>query len=100
MGTFRSSSLALLVACATPKPAPVVPLPRAAYAHYLEGKLAAYGKDWPGAIAALKAAAAASPDQPMIAVELAHAQVKAGDTTGAATTLAAARAKWPSHAQV
>ena len=97
---MRRFALTLLVACATPKPIPVAPLPRAAYAHYLEGKLAVYGKDWAAATRALKAAAAASPDQPMIAVELAHAQVKAGDAAGAATTLAAARAKWPTHAQV
>ena len=100
MATFRSSLLALLVACAAPKPGPVPPLPRAAYAHYFEGKLAAYARDWPAATVALKAALAAAPDQPMIAVELAHAQVKAGDLPGAAATLAAARQTWPAHPQV
>jgi len=78
----------------------VPPLPRAAYAHYLDGKLATYAKDWPAASIALSAALAAAPDQPMIAVELAHAQVKAGDLSGAAATLAAARQKWPEHPQV
>ncbi len=99
-GRFRFFGFFVATACATPKPVPITPLPRAAYAHYLEGKLAIYGHDWTAATAALKAAALASPDQPMIAVELAHAQVKAGDTAGAAATLAAARAKWPQHAQV
>ena len=112
MATFRSSSivglgaglsaglLALLVGCAAPKPRPVPPLPRAAYAHYLDGKLAVYAHDWTTATAALEAALAAAPDQPMIAVELAHAQVKAGNVAGAAATLAAARGRWPEHAQV
>ena len=100
MATFRSSALALLVACSHPKPAPVAPLPRAAYAHYLDGKLAVYAHDWATAAVALRAALDAAPDEPMIAVELARAQQKAGELPGATATLAAARAKWPTHPQV
>jgi tetratricopeptide (TPR) repeat protein len=90
----------LAVACG-PKPAPPVPpLPHAAYAHYLDGKLAGYRDDWPAAADALADAAAAAPDQPMLAVELARAQAKAKRTAAAKTTLAAARVKWPGHASV
>jgi tetratricopeptide (TPR) repeat protein len=91
--------VALLAACHhTPRPLP--PLPRAAYAHYLEGKLAIYQQDWPAAVAALTAAAQAAPDQPMIAIELARAQAKAGDDAAARDTLKAARHRWDDHAQV
>ena len=45
-------------------------------------------------------AAAAAPDQPMIAVELARAQHKAKRPEAARATLAAARARWPRHPQV
>lgn len=102
MATFRSSLLALaLCACRPPPPArPLPPLPSAAYAHYLSGKLAAYSEDWAEAADALAAAAAAAPDQPVIAVELARAQWKAKRHDAARATLAAARTKWPRHAQV
>ncbi|MDQ3341872.1 MAG: tetratricopeptide repeat protein [Myxococcota bacterium] len=102
MATFRSSLFALLLAaCPSPKaPKPLPPLPHTAYAHYLDGKLAAYRDDWPSAADALAQAAAAAPDQPMVAVELARAQWKAKRPEAARATLAAARTKWPRHAQV
>jgi tetratricopeptide (TPR) repeat protein len=87
--------------CRGSKPlAPLPPLPTAAYAHYLDGKLAAYREDWPAAVDALTAAAAAAPDEPMVVVELARAQLQAklGDT--ARYTLVKAREKWPKHPQV
>lgn len=102
MATFRSSVLALLLAgCPSPKPAkPLPPLPHAAYAHYLDAKLAANREDWGTAAEALADAAVAAPDQPMIVVELARAQWKAKRPAAARETLAAARVKWPAHAQV
>ena len=90
--------MAALVACASRKPpAPLPPLPHVAYAHYLDGKLAAYRSDWGAAADALAQALAAAPDQPMIAVELARAQAKAKRDAAARDTLAAARKKWPEH---
>jgi tetratricopeptide (TPR) repeat protein len=87
--------------CARPAPVgPVPPLPRTAYAHYLEGKLAAYEENWDAAADAFTEAAAAAPDQPMIAVELARMQMKAKRTAAALATLAAARRRWPDHPQV
>ncbi len=88
-------------ACARPPP-PVrqPPLPREVYARYLEGKLAAYRTDWAAAADAVGLAAAAAPDQPMIAVELARVQMKAERRAAALATLAAARKRWPGHPQV
>jgi tetratricopeptide (TPR) repeat protein len=104
MATSRSSLLLLLLlygACPSPKaPKPLPPLPHTAYAHYLDGKLAAYRDDWPSAADALAQAARAAPDQPMVAVELARAQWKAKRPEAARETLQAARKKWPDHAQV
>ncbi|HSR99748.1 MAG TPA: tetratricopeptide repeat protein [Kofleriaceae bacterium] len=90
-----------VVGCAHRGPVgPPPPLPREVYAHYLDGKLAGYRGDWEGAADALAQAAAAAPDQPMVAVELARAQMKAKRTAAAIVTLAAAREKWPGHPQV
>jgi len=83
-----------------PAPRPLPPLPRAVYAHYLDGKLAAYRGDWEAAADAFAEAAAAAPDQPMVAVELARAQLKAKRTAAAFATLAVARERWPGHPQV
>jgi tetratricopeptide (TPR) repeat protein len=90
-----------VLGCARPPPvAPLPPLPREVYARYLEGKLAAYQTDWAAAADAVALAAAAAPDQPMIAVELARLQLKAKRTDAAIATLAAARQRWPDHPQV
>jgi tetratricopeptide (TPR) repeat protein len=80
--------------------APIAPLPRSVLAHYLDGKLSAYGGEWDAAADALAEAAAAAPDQPMIAVELARSQMKAKRTAAAIATLSTARARWPDHPQV
>jgi tetratricopeptide (TPR) repeat protein len=87
--------------CARPPPAArQPPLPREVYARYLEGKLAAYRTQWAAAADAVALAAAAAPDQPMIAVELARVQMKAQRSAAAIATLAAARDRWPGHPQV
>lgn len=97
----RALALVLLLGCRPDKPpAPLPPLAHAAYAHYLDGKLAGYRDDWPAAVTALTAAAAAAPDQPMVVVELARAQARAKQDADAKATLAAARLKWPSHPQI
>lgn len=97
----RLALIALVIGCASRKPpAPLPPLPHAAYAHYLEGKLAVFRSDWGGAADALAKALADAPDQPMIAVELARAQAKAKRQAAARDTLAAAREKWPDHPQI
>jgi len=91
-------------ACRSPAPArpapPLPPLPPAAYAHYLDGKLAAHRRDWRQATAALERARQAAPDQPMIVVELARALRKAKRGAEAGKVLAEARARWPGHAEV
>jgi len=97
----RALVFLLLLGCRPDKPpAPLPPLASAAYAHYLDGKLAGYREDWGAAVDALTAAAAAAPDQPMVAVELARAQARAKRDAAAKATLAAARLKWPGHPQV
>lgn len=98
----KPALVALLVASchSTPKPVSVAPLPPAAYSHYLAGKLALYRDDIDGATRELSAAAAAAPDQPMIAVELARALVKAKREDNARDVMLRARTAWPDHAQV
>ncbi|MCX5742434.1 MAG: tetratricopeptide repeat protein [Proteobacteria bacterium] len=94
--------LLLIAAChGTPpaKPSAAKPLARAAYAHYLAGKMAIYQRDWGAATVALEAACRAAPDEPMIVVELARAQAKASDPRARAT-LAEARQAWPTHAEI
>ncbi len=97
----RLAILAALVGCShATRPQPLPPLPHVVYADYLRGRLAGYKTDWPGAIDALTRAAAEAPDQAMIAVELARAQIKAERPADALATLAAARRTWPEHPQV
>ncbi|HEX7843592.1 MAG TPA: tetratricopeptide repeat protein, partial [Kofleriaceae bacterium] len=86
--------------CSHSAAVPVTPLPRAVYAQYLSGKLSAYEGDWDAAADALAGAAAAAPDQPMVAVELARLQMKAKRTEQAIATLSRARDRWPDHPQV
>src|SRR5690606_4404843 len=97
----RLAALILIAACSrTPKPVSVAPLPADAYAHYLAGKLALYRDDPAAAAAELRLAAQAAPDQPMIAVELARALVKAKRRDAARDVLVLARKQWPDHPQV
>src|SRR5262245_35970720 len=99
-GAVAIAAAACLAACVRPPPVgPPPPLPRDVYAHYLDGKLAGYRGDWAAAADALAEAAARAPDQPMVAVELARAQMKARRTAAAIVTLADARERWPRHPQ-
>lgn len=94
-------ALLLIAACSrTPRPVSLAPLPPAAYAHYLAGKLALYRDDPEAAVEELRLAAQAAPDQPMIAVELARALVNAKRLAAARDVLVIARSKWPDHSQV
>ena len=100
-GAIAGCAWLALAGCARPRPAePLPPLAQQAYARYLDGKLAGYQGDWTAAAAALAQAAAAAPDQPMVAVEFARAQWKAQQQPAALATLAAARRRWPDHPQV
>lgn len=101
LGALLAGAWLALGGCARPAPVgPLPPLPRTAYARYLEGKLAAYQGDWGAAADAFTEAAAAAPDQPMVAVELARTQMKAKRTALALATLASAQKRWPDHPQV
>ncbi|HEY5923610.1 MAG TPA: tetratricopeptide repeat protein [Kofleriaceae bacterium] len=98
---MRLAALLVIAAChRTPKPISLAPLPAGAYAHYLAGKLALYRDDPAAAADELRLAAAAAPDQPMIAVELARALAKAKRAAAARDVLVLARKKWPDHSQV
>jgi predicted Zn-dependent protease len=99
-GRFLLVQLSLLAACHAPRPVSPAALPRAAYAHYLSGKVALYTDDPDTAVQELTAAAAAAPDQPMVAIELAHALVKAKRPVDAKGVLARTRAAWPEHPEV
>lgn len=101
MATFRCSLLLLCVAaCHHARPVAPGPLPRAAYAHYLAGKTALYTDDIDGAIGELQAASAAAPEQPMIAIALAGALVKAKRLPDAQRVLETTRQAWPEHPEV
>ncbi|HEY4179873.1 MAG TPA: tetratricopeptide repeat protein [Kofleriaceae bacterium] len=103
MGRFTCLLLAVAVAACHPAKAPERPLPPIAspvYAAYMQGKLAGYRGDWQAAVASLRVAARAAPDQPMIAVELARSLVKAKRDNEARATLESARKTWPDHSEV
>ncbi|HEY4056889.1 MAG TPA: tetratricopeptide repeat protein [Kofleriaceae bacterium] len=91
-----------VAACHPAKPAvrPLPPIAAPVYAAYMQGKLAGYRGDWISAVASLRVAAAAAPDQPMIAVELARSLVKAKNENEARATLERARTTWPDHSEV
>jgi predicted Zn-dependent protease len=90
----------VLAACHHAREAPLVPLSREAYAHYLAGRLALYQDDAGTAADELAAASAAAPDEPMIVVEQARALAKAHRIDEAERVLEAARLKWPDHEQI
>ena len=96
----RLAIIAVLAACHHAKPVPLAPLSRDAYAHYLSGRLAMAREDYPAAVDELTAAAAAAPDQPMIAIEEAKALAKAKRELEARNVLAKARHEWPDHSRV
>ena len=78
----------------------MMPLARDAYSHYLAGQLAGYRDDWATAANELAEAAAAAPDQPVIAVALARALANAKRDPDALAVLAKARETWPDHPEV
>ena len=96
----RLAALVLVAACHHATSISMTPLSRDAYTHYLGGKLAMYAEDYGKASDELAAAAAAAPDQPMIAVAEARALVKAKREPAALEVLRRARRTWPDHAEV
>lgn len=104
LGRLASLGAALLLfacvasaACirAAPPPRPAPPLPRAAYAHYLAGRAAAYDEAPRDAVPHLRAAAAAAPDEPLLAVALINGLREAQDVAAARREAARALARWP-----
>jgi cellulose synthase operon protein C len=91
-----------LAGCPKPDAAKYVrkPLPRDAYAHYLRAKVAMYESDYSLAVHELRAAAAAAPDEAMIAVALSDALAKAGESEAAAAVIRAAERRWPDEPEV
>src|SRR4029077_21187341 len=100
LSRYRAVVWVLLAACHHAPEAPLVPLPAAAYSHYLAGRLAMYRDDPAEAGGELAQPPAAAPNQPMIAVEQARALAKAHRIDQAEQILEGARMKWPQHAQV
>src|SRR5688572_20603878 len=109
MGTSRSSAMRALlivalalVGCGPSSRGPARPtaLPRDAYAHYLRARVAIYEADYELAVHELRAAAAAAPDEAMIAVALSTALAKAGEQGAAAAVIRAAQQRWPREPEV
>jgi len=95
--------VALVLAACRPAPpahAHLAPLSRDAYAHYLRAKVAIYESDYELAVHELRAAAAAAPEEAMIAVALATALAKAGEGAAAAAVIRAAERRWPDEPEV
>lgn len=92
----------LLGACASAPlaPRPPSPLPRAAYAHYLAGRAAAFDEKPASAVPHLRAAAAAAPDEPLLAVALINGLREAEDFAAARTEASRALARWPGSSEV
>lgn len=76
------------------------PLPRAAYAHYLAGRAAIYDEEPAAAVPHLRAALAAAPDEPQLAIALVDALREAEDPAAAHTEARRALARWPRHSEV
>lgn len=92
----------LLGGCASAPPAPrsPSPLPRAAYAHYLAGRAAAFDEKPASAVPHLRAAAAAAPDEPLLAVALINGLREAEDFPAARIESSRALARWPGSSEV
>ncbi|MBK7539709.1 MAG: hypothetical protein IPI49_31035, partial [Myxococcales bacterium] len=100
-------AISVLVSCAGARPHSA-PLPRAALVHFLAGTVALHREEPALAVAELRAAAAASPDDPELAVALvlalaaqqraAAAESSAGALAPDPPELTAALARWPRHA--
>jgi tetratricopeptide (TPR) repeat protein len=89
--------LTALFACggSPPRQPPLAPLPRAAYAHYLAGRAAVFDEDPAASIPHLRAALAAAPDEPQLAVTLITALRAAADLASAQAEARRALARWP-----
>lgn len=97
------AALVTATACG-PKPAarrpPPPPLEATAYAHYLRGRLAILEGDYDRAATELRAAAAAAPDEAMIALALIDATYRTGAKARARDEIVDATARWPRHPEV
>lgn len=90
-----------LAGCGRPAPTtPLPPLPRDGYAHYLRARVALFEGDHTLAVHELRAAAAAAPDQPMIAASLADALAKAGEQAQARAVIRAGERRWPGEPEI
>jgi tetratricopeptide (TPR) repeat protein len=91
-----------LLACAgrAPRPAPPPPLPQAAYAHYLRGRVAVTEGDHALAVQELRAAAAAAPGEVEITVALVDALLRAERPFEATIAARAAQKRWPRQSSV
>lgn len=82
------------------EPARPKPLSADAYGHYLRGRLALYRGDYERAVAELRAATGAAPDQAMIAVALVDAIYRTGERASARDEALAAQKRWPAEPEV
>lgn len=76
------------------------PLSAEAYGHYLKGRLALYRGDYDRAVEELRAAAAAAPDQVMIAVALVDSIYRTGARAKARDEALIAQTRWPDEPEV
>lgn len=79
---------------------PAAPLPRAAYAHYLAGRAAVYDEEPAAAVPHLRAALAAAPDEPQLAIALIDALREAGEPAAAHVEARRALQRWPRRSAV
>lgn len=88
--------LSCCVACGgSAPPRRPAPLPQAAYAHYLAGRAAIFDEDPAASIPHLRAALAAAPDEPQLAVALIAALRDAEQLPAAQAESRRALARWP-----
>lgn len=95
--------LGIATACgprAVARPTAPPPLAPDAYAHYLRGRLAVLEGAYDRAVVELRQAAAAAPDEAMIALALIDATYRTGRKTEARDAVLAAQARWPRQPQV
>lgn len=98
--TLLGASLLGACASAPPAPRPPSPLPRAAYAHYLAGRAAAFDEKPAAAVPHLRAAARAAPDEPLLAVALINGLREVEDFAAARAEATRAMARWPRAPEV
>lgn len=98
--TLLGASLLGACASAPPAPRPPSPLPRAAYAHYLAGRAAAFDEKPASAVPHLRAAARAAPDEPLLAVALINGLREVEDFAAARAEATRAMARWPRAPEV